>query len=72
MGLGTGIPNSKPALFLIHQEIAEWGLCVCMPRLYKTPCSLYDRGVNMPESQGKGQDRLWEGKARAFILWSPE
>lgn len=68
MGLGMGVPNFEPALLLLCQEIAEWGLCVCMPRLHEAPHSLHDGGWggDMPEPLRKGRDRPWEGRAGAF------
>lgn len=63
MDLGTGVSSSKPALFLLHQEIAEWRPVCLHTQVHKVPCSLYDREGNMPEPQEKGQDRLWEGRA---------
>lgn len=62
MGLGTGAINFEAALFLLCQKIAEWGLCVCMPRLHRFPHSLYGGRKNMPDPQGKGHVRPWEGK----------
>lgn len=66
MGLGTGVPNFKPALFLLCQDIAEWGLCVCMPRLHEAPCSLHDREKNMPEPWQEGRtDHGKEGQGHS-------
>lgn len=65
MDLGTGVINFEAALFLLSQEVAEWGLCVCMPRLHRLPRSLYGGKKNMPDPQGKGQARPWEGKTHS-------
>lgn len=64
MGLGIGVSDFEPALLL--QEIAKWGLCVCMPVLYKGPYSLYEGEKDVPEPQRKDRDRPWEGRAGAF------
>lgn len=65
MGLGTGVINFEAALFLLCQEVAEWGLCVCMPGLHRFPRSLSGGKKNTPDPQGKRQARPWEGKTHS-------
>lgn len=48
MGLGTGVPDFEPTLFVLPQERAECDLCACMPALPKDP-----RGEDTPEPPGK-------------------
>ena len=48
MGLGTGVPDFEPTLFVLPQERAECGLCACMPALPKDPW-----GEDTPEPPGK-------------------
>lgn len=48
MGLGTGVPDFEPTLFVFPQERAERGLCVCMPTLPEAP-----RGEDTPQPPGK-------------------
>ena len=69
--MGARVLNFKPALFLLCQEIAEWGLCVCMPRLHEAPHSLHDGKESMPEPWGTGRGQT-VGREGRGILWIPE
>lgn len=59
-----GVPDFEPTLFILPQEIAECGLCVCVPVLHKGPW-----GEDTPEPWGrvgtmgrKGRGTLWSAE----------
>lgn len=69
MGLGIGVSDFEPALLL--QEIAKWGLCVCMPVLYKGPLQPLGRGEGCARAPEEGSGQAMGRKGRS-LLWSTE